>query len=135
MNDHATTQHDLEHDLEPEFEVEHILDKRIFHRQPQYLVKWKGYPLYDATWEPITNLGNCKDLIQAFDEKGEIDLNRGECKGLDVDYINRGGTGHVERDLTNERIESGDYKPYDLCCECRHVAGFDGSESHSNREG
>jgi len=36
-------------DNEEEYEVENILDKRIHYRKPQYLVKWLGYPLYDAT--------------------------------------------------------------------------------------
>ncbi|CAG8704511.1 13399_t:CDS:2, partial [Cetraspora pellucida] len=78
-----------EHHSDPEFEVEGILDKRIFHRQVQYLVKWKGYPLYDATWEPLTNLENCKDLVKNFEAQEEIVLNRGECKGLDVDSTHR----------------------------------------------
>ncbi|CAG8736172.1 32924_t:CDS:1, partial [Racocetra persica] len=32
-----------------EHEVEAILDKRTYYRHLQYLVKWKGHPLYDAT--------------------------------------------------------------------------------------
>ena len=31
-------------------EVEKILQKRTYYRKPQYLVKWKGYPLSEATW-------------------------------------------------------------------------------------
>ena len=34
---------------EPEFEVEKVLDKRTYYRKPQYLIKWKGYPLHEAT--------------------------------------------------------------------------------------
>ena len=34
----------------------------------EFLVKWKGYPLYDATWEPIEHLGGSakclNDLIR-----------------------------------------------------------------------
>ena len=54
-------------DNEEEYEVEYILDKRIIRKQPQYLVKWTGYPLYDATWEPLDNLNNASDLIKAFE--------------------------------------------------------------------
>src|SRR4051795_730229 len=47
-----------------EYEVERILDKRIRYNKLQYLVKWKGYNLKDATWEPNSFLGNAQDLIQ-----------------------------------------------------------------------
>jgi len=50
-----------------EYEVEAILDKRMLRNKPQYLVKWLGYPLYDATWEPIGNLENAKEAIQKFE--------------------------------------------------------------------
>ena len=56
-----------------EFEVEEILD-RIVRKcgrgiSKRYLVKWKGYPLDDATWEPPANLGNAKEAIDTFEEK------------------------------------------------------------------
>ncbi|GAB4820779.1 hypothetical protein N2152v2_007825 [Parachlorella kessleri] len=41
------------------FLVERILDKRTTTgkgRRTEYLVQWQGYPIYDATWEPISNL-------------------------------------------------------------------------------
>ena len=41
------------------FEVEKILAKRLSHGGVKYLVMWKGYNLWDATWEPITNLTDC----------------------------------------------------------------------------
>jgi hypothetical protein len=48
-----------------EFEVQeicgvHRLGKR---KQWQYLVKWKGYPGSENTWEPMTNLRRSHDLI------------------------------------------------------------------------
>ena len=39
-----------------EYEVERILDKRKRRGRIEYLVKWVGYELYDATWEPPTTL-------------------------------------------------------------------------------
>jgi hypothetical protein len=37
---------------EEEYEVEAILDHRGGKHIRQYLIKWKGYPSSDATWEP-----------------------------------------------------------------------------------
>lgn len=50
----------------PEYEVEHILDERGEGANLQYLVKWKGYPDHDATWEPVSHLVNCESLLRAF---------------------------------------------------------------------
>ena len=51
-----------------EYEVETILDKRILRKKPQYLIKWLGYPLHDATWEPLEHLNNAKDKVKEFEE-------------------------------------------------------------------
>ena len=42
-------------DGEEEFEVENVLRHRYFgkRRNLQYLIKWKGYPTADNTWEPV----------------------------------------------------------------------------------
>jgi len=53
---------------EEEYEVEEILDKRKHYGKVQYLVKWKGYPLSEASWEPLINL-NCEELIKEFNRK------------------------------------------------------------------
>jgi len=41
-----------------EFEVETIINHRFFGRRKtlQYLIKWKGYPSSDNTWEPVDNV-------------------------------------------------------------------------------
>ena len=53
-------------DGEPEYEVESILDSRVSRRKLQYLVKWKGYPNEDNTWEPATALANASDAVTLF---------------------------------------------------------------------
>jgi len=54
---------------ELEWEVEKILAKKMKRTNLYYLVKWKGYPAHDATWEPVDNLKNAKQAIKDF-EKG-----------------------------------------------------------------
>lgn len=54
---------------EVEYEVEDILDSRNYRKKKQYLVRWKGYPLYDATWENEDNLKNAPDIIRKYLKK------------------------------------------------------------------
>jgi len=51
-----------------EFEVDVILDSRIFRRQFQYLVKWKGYEASGESnsWEPASHLQHSKGVISDF---------------------------------------------------------------------
>ena len=50
---------------ENEFVVEEILGKR----GQKYLIKWKGYPTSENTWEPLRHLTNCREKIQQFHRK------------------------------------------------------------------
>ena len=59
----------------PEYTVERILDKKEFYFRGklriQYLVKWLGFPDYDATWEPRENLVDegCENIkLQEFED-------------------------------------------------------------------
>ncbi|KAG4094185.1 chromo domain-like protein [Neocallimastix lanati (nom. inval.)] len=52
---------------EEEYEVEQILDKRTHYGKIQYLIKWKGYPLSEASWEPEENL-ICLKLLKKFNK-------------------------------------------------------------------
>ncbi|ELR10361.1 hypothetical protein GMDG_08737 [Pseudogymnoascus destructans 20631-21] len=51
---------------QPEYEVESILDKKTLRGQDYFLVKWKGYPTSNNTWEPKRNLKNASKLILEF---------------------------------------------------------------------
>jgi len=53
-----------------EFEVERILAQRGRDgRAKQYLVKWKGYPLWESTWEGEKNLENAQKKLGEFRER------------------------------------------------------------------
>ena len=54
---------------ELEYEVEEIQDSRLFRGKLQYLVKWKGYPQEERTWEPEKNVENSKALVDTFHKK------------------------------------------------------------------
>ncbi|CAG8836435.1 14092_t:CDS:1, partial [Racocetra persica] len=51
-----------------EYEVKAILDKRTYYCRLQYLMKWKGYLLYDVTWESLNKLDNYRDLVKEFEK-------------------------------------------------------------------
>ena len=55
--------------LQPdEFLIDQILKRRGTGRTREYQVKWRGYPLTEATWEPRAPLMvRCGDIIRAFD--------------------------------------------------------------------
>jgi len=50
-----------------EDEVEDILDVRISRRgksrHHEFLIKWRGYDVFDSTWEPEAHLANCPLLL------------------------------------------------------------------------
>lgn len=54
---------------EPHFIVEEIVDKRIEDGELEYLLKWKGYPSSENTWESIEFLGPIKYLVDDFEKR------------------------------------------------------------------
>src|SRR5712671_1998107 len=61
-------------DEDPEYEVEAIINHRFFgqRRRLQYLIKWKGYPHSDNTWEPVENL-HADILVKAYHRKHPLE--------------------------------------------------------------
>ena len=55
-----------ESNVEVEYEVEKVLDKRFRKGRVEYFVKWKNYD--ETTWEPSKHLTNVQDLIDKFEK-------------------------------------------------------------------
>ena len=47
--------------------IKKIIDKKKDGRRTLYLIKWEGFDEKDATWEPLSNLGNVKELVKDFE--------------------------------------------------------------------
>jgi hypothetical protein len=56
-------------DGELEYEVDQILDERVWRKRPQFLVRWKGNDAAADTWEPAENLRNAPLAVEAFRSK------------------------------------------------------------------
>jgi len=55
--------------MEVRFEVEKVVDKRIWNGALQYFIKWKNFNVADNSWEPLENLEGSEDIIAAFEAK------------------------------------------------------------------
>src|SRR5712671_311039 len=62
---------------EEEYEVEAIINHRHHgrQRQLQYLIKWKGYPSTDNTWEPQENV-HAEDLVKRYHRHHPLDSDK-----------------------------------------------------------
>ncbi|XP_073060486.1 chromo domain protein LHP1-like [Primulina eburnea] len=50
------------------YEIESVRRKRVRKGQVQYLIKWRGWSEAANTWEPLDNLLQCSDIIDAYEE-------------------------------------------------------------------
>ncbi|KAF6390899.1 suppressor of variegation 3-9-like protein 1 [Rhinolophus ferrumequinum] len=58
-----------------DFEVEYLCDYKKIREQEYYLVKWRGYPESESTWEPRQNL-KCVRILKQFHKDLERELLR-----------------------------------------------------------
>jgi len=56
-----------EYTPETEYEVEQILDHRVYRNQKQFLIRWKGYTSAHDTWEPIENGKDEEQLVRDYE--------------------------------------------------------------------
>mgnify|MGYP006190047963 FL=1 len=47
---------DIKRESDGEYYVEKVIKMRLKEGREEFLVKWIGYPLSEATWEPFENL-------------------------------------------------------------------------------
>ena len=60
--------------------IYHRKVKRGARQVDQYLVEWKGYPISEATWEPIKHLTGSIELVTEFNEQRRIQLSTVETR-------------------------------------------------------
>ncbi|HEV7736862.1 MAG TPA: hypothetical protein VGO47_05740, partial [Chlamydiales bacterium] len=53
---------------EQEWEVEEVLDSRMFRGQLEYLIRWKGFGIEESSWEPRTNV-HAPQLVAKFQQE------------------------------------------------------------------
>ena len=53
-------------ECDEEYKVDYIVASRIYRRQLQYLVHWKGYEGHEHTWEPASNVKNAPLVVEHF---------------------------------------------------------------------
>ena len=51
------------------YEVEKIINCKIYKNKKYYLIKWLFFPINESTWEPKSNLKNLKNLIYEFESE------------------------------------------------------------------
>jgi hypothetical protein len=56
---------------EGEYEVERVLAERRGGKELK--VKWRGYPVSEATWEPAASCAGCEELVSEFHKQQKVD--------------------------------------------------------------
>jgi hypothetical protein len=60
----------IELEGEPEYELDEIIDSRLYHNKLQYRAKWTGYTHeHDQEWYPAKNFENARQAIQEFHKR------------------------------------------------------------------
>lgn len=88
----------------PFYEVESVLDRRLFNNKVYYLVKWKGFSEQEATWEHSRHLPYIRPLIRKFN--ANVKHTKISAKTQSVAFVNTPdshnlrNTQPIERDLS-----------------------------------
>jgi hypothetical protein len=72
---YMTSENDTELQLDSdEYLIDTILDQRTKNGTTEYLIKWDGYPLQEATWEPESNLIHSQNALAKFKKSLKIKM-------------------------------------------------------------
>ena len=88
-----------------EFEIEKILSKRKINNKIEYKVKWKFYPLNEASWEPIENLFKAKKAIQKYEKERLKKKRKRTKKKQTVNKENKTVKKKVNMQIKNHKIK------------------------------
>jgi hypothetical protein len=58
-------------DKKNRFQVKNIRKERGSKKNPQFLIKWQGYPKHNNIWKSLDYLNDYKDLIKKFRMRNE----------------------------------------------------------------
>ena len=89
------------------YDVEKILDKKRIRGKYRYLIKWKGYPMEQCTWEPISNLENVKSMVDEFESKNE-EINENENKKVEKELVKKREINKKREVLKKEEVKKGE---------------------------
>lgn len=78
-----------EDESEAEFTVEKIVDMRVRNGKKEYLLKWRGFPDAQNTWEPQCNL-SCTELLTEFKSRLSCAC-KGDCSNRRCACVKAGG--------------------------------------------
>ncbi|EFP03572.1 hypothetical protein CRE_19236 [Caenorhabditis remanei] len=82
------------------FVVERILNKRTTRNGPEFLIKWKGFPETDSSWEPRKNL-QCDRIIEEYERMAaRVTGRRPQSPTYERPYETRRGYGFVRGDTS-----------------------------------
>lgn len=106
------------HDSDEEWVAEGIIAEGFMDDQTKYLVEWTGFPLHEATWEPVSHLN--ETLLREWEEK-KAKVKRGEEPKFRIKRWRDAAANHLRaRHLRHERrnarrakegLETEDWEP------------------------
>ena len=63
---------ELDHEGQEVYNVEAILKHRRRGQGYQYFVKWEGYPITEASWEPESSFSNDGDVLDQYKTRHQL---------------------------------------------------------------
>ena len=68
------------------YDIESIITCKIKGKKKYYLIKWKGYPIIDCSWEPLSHLSNVIDIIKEFEQNYPFSIDHKALKEFKMGY-------------------------------------------------